>query len=65
MHACRLPPPSVRRLALQEEGHHSPALWPFGQFALKIFPVSSGGHITHLEQRDCFRAYVVESVGGD
>ncbi len=49
----------------RREGHHSLALWPFGQFARKIFPVSSGGHITHLEQVDRFRAYVVESVGGD
>jgi len=49
----------------RREGHHSLPLWPFGQFARKIFPVSSGGHITHLEQAYRFRTYVVESVGGD
>lgn len=49
----------------RREGHHSPALWPLGQFARKIFPVSSESHITHLEHAGRDLAYVVESVGRD
>lgn len=49
----------------RREGHDSSVLWPLGQLVWKIFPVSSAGHITHLEEPDRFQAHVVESVGGD